>query len=633
MTTRTDLLAYELRRLSDRVLAGHGLTDDRTASTHALAHWAEDADAPSRDIHGNPTAPGPGDLAKHVASSFKLRGADVDVALAVLGSEIDHEFGALLFHDRNRTELAIMAALYPRLEDRLRLADVVGADAPVVRRALLRRTPRDGGAILTATRRFRAAVFGHSLLSALPSFAELVEADVPRAPWITAPEGLLEGMRSGALCVITGGAGTGRTTWACSAARDLAPAFLRIDVARAAHAHADVATEIGELLEDAAMLGIPVVLDNAGGLLGRSARLPLIIEDVLMRSPAKIFTVADEDDDLHERLASHAIARVRVGAPDAHTRRLLWRAAGVDDHVMRTIADDLVLTPRQIANAAALVVAGTDPATAAFEQLPKTLNLALPDRTTAKLDALVLPAEVRAEIVELIGAIRSRALVAEKLSSARGRAVTAMFNGESGTGKTFACEVIAAEVGLPLMRVNVASLVDKYIGETEKNLARVFAQAQAQGGILFFDEADALFGNRTEVSRSADRYANLETNLLLQLMEQFAGVVLLTTNLKQNIDQAFMRRITYKVFFEAPEPPERERLWRAMLPAEEYAADVDFRRLARTYELTGGSIRAAVQRAAYRAASRGTQISMADLVDCAQLEVQGMGRVATSSLK
>lgn len=403
---------------------------------------------------------------------------------------------------------------------------------------------------------------------------------------------------------------------------------LRIDVARAARAHADVIGEIRELIDDAALLGAPIILDNASGLIGKETGLSLLVEDSLVNTPAKIFVVSDRDEVL-ETMASRALAQVRVEPPPAAARRDLWSGAQLSEQLRNTLGDDLVLTPRQVANAIALIEAGADAAVAAFEQLPKTYNLTLPDRTTAKLDALVLPADVQAEIVELINAIRTRGSVAQKLASVRGKAITALFNGDSGTGKTFACEVIAAEVGLPLMRVNVASLVDKYIGETEKNLVRVFAQAQAQGGILFFDEADALFGNRTDVSRAQDRYANLETNLLLQLMEQFSGIVLLTTNLKQNIDRAFMRRIMYKVFFEPPEPDERERLWRSMLPATEYAENIDFARLARTFELAGGSIRAAVQRAAYRAAARNTQISMEDLVDCAQLEVQGMGRVAT----
>lgn len=608
-----DPLAYELRRLSDMILAGYD--EFRESTERSLGDSAP-----------------PGELAKVIASSFEVRGVDVDVALAVLGSEIDYEFGALLFRDRAHTELAVLAALYPRLEDRLSFADAVGADAPTVKRGLLRRSHRDGSAVLSATRRFRSAVFGRPFLSALPDFAQLITSEPRKAPWITPPLGLLEAMSAinhGCLCIVTGSAGVGKTTWACDAAYAIARPVLRIDAARAARAHADVISEIRELLDDAALLGTPIVLDNASGLVGKETGLSLLIEDSLTKSPAKLFVIASDRDDVHEALASRALAHVRVEPPPAAARRELWSNAGVSEQVRSTLADDLVLTPRQIANAIALIDAGADPAVAAFEQLPKVQNLTLPDRTSAKFDALILPPDVQQEIVELCNAIRTRGAVTRKLTSTRGKAISALFNGDSGTGKTFACEVVAADVGLPLMRVNVASLVDKYIGETEKNLVRVFAQAQAQGGILFFDEADALFGNRTDVSRAQDRYANLETNLLLQLMEQFVGIVLLTTNLKQNIDQAFMRRIMYKVFFEAPELPERERLWRSMLPASEYASNIDFTRLARTFELTGGSIRAVVQRAAYRAAARNAQISMADLVDCAQLEVQGMGRVAT----
>jgi SpoVK/Ycf46/Vps4 family AAA+-type ATPase len=188
--------------------------------------------------------------------------------------------------------------------------------------------------------------------------------------------------------------------------------------------------------------------------------------------------------------------------------------------------------------------------------------------------------------------------------------------------------VISVEVGLPLMRVNVASLVDMYIGETEKNLARVFAQAQAHGGILLFDEADALFGARTNVSRAQDRYANLETNLLLQLMESFSGIVFLTTNLKNNIDPAFMRRIMYKVYFEPPEPVQRAALWRRHVPEVLWGEHINFDRLGTAFELTGGSIRSAALRAAYRCSALGRGISTLDLVECAKLETANLGRVA-----
>lgn len=607
-----DPLAYEIRRLSQML----------------LCHNADNRDATQTSSQTVP----PGDLALRIASTFDLRGVDVDLAIAVLAGEIDHEFGALLYSIVSRTEQGVLAALLPRLEDRLAVLDAVGQDAPVLRAGLLRRSEQDGVGTLSTTRRFRATVAGFPLLAMLPEFAWLVETAPLPVPWVVPPAGLIEVMThasQAAMCVISGAPGVGKSSWARHAAYSVGGRYLDIDVARAARAGRDVLQEIRELLVDAALQRVPVVLDNAGEMLTNESRLSLLIEDLLDMTDGRFFVVVGDAEHITNRLASRALSQVRMGPPPPAARRDLWQRAPMDARTRQTLADDLVLTPRQIDHAITLIESGVEPAIAAFEQLPKAHNLTLPNKSRVKLEALVLPEDTRREVEELICAIRARGHVVSRLAQGRGHAITALFNGESGTGKTFACEVIAAEVGLPLLRVNVASLVDKYIGETEKNLERVFAQAQAQGGILFFDEADALFGARTDVSRAQDRYANLETNLLLQLMESFSGIVLLTTNLKQNIDQAFLRRIMFKVYFETPEPKERERLWRSVMPAADFAPDIDFARLARSFELAGGSIRAAALRAAYRAAAASTPIQMADLIECAQLETQGMGRVAT----
>jgi hypothetical protein len=604
-----DPFAYEIRRLSEVVTS------------------TKSADASSE----SPRRIRPGKLAMRLASAFGLRGIDVDVALAVLAARVDHEFGLLIHTIAGRTELGLLAALLPRLEDRLACFDAVGNEAPVMRARLVRRAEVDGVGVLAPPRRFRTAVFGQHLLSSLPAFAERIGSSHVPMPWVVPPSGLMSSMQgeTSAMCIVSGGAGCGKTSWACQAAHSLTGAALRIDVASAARNESSAIAEVRELVEDAALVGWPVVLDNAGARLVAELRLSLLLDELLESSQGKVFLVLGDGETLDERVETRALAHVRVPPPPPSVRRQLWASVRATVEIPSTLADDLVLTPRQIRNAVAMVNAGADPVLAALEQLPRSQNLALPDRATAKLDALILPADVRSEIVEIINAIKTRGTVAQKIDSSRGRAITALFNGDSGTGKTFSCEVIAAEVGLPLMRVNVASLVDKYIGETEKNLVRVFEQAQAQGGILFFDEADALFGNRTDVSRAQDRYANLETNLLLQLMEQFTGVVLLTTNLKQNIDQAFMRRIMFKVYFDPPEARERTLLWWNALPAERFEDGIDFARLARSFELSGGSIKAAALRASYRATAAGRRVSIVDLVDCAQLEVLGMGRVAT----
>jgi len=603
-------LAYEIRRLSDRLLAR---VDDRAIEPAA-----------------------PGELALRIAGAFELQPIEVDLALTVLVAELDAEFRSLVHSalppgDR-ATDLGLMAALLPELEHRLAVLDSVGPACPLVARGVLRRTEDGGSAYLRATRRFRAIVLALPVLADLPAYARL-DLRAPNAPsWIATPAGLaatMAAVASGSLCVVSGPTGTGKTSWARAMAASIASPVLYIDVAAADHGRA-VAIEIRELIEDAGLAGAPVVLDNASRFVGHDSKLTQLLLDALDRIHCPIFLVVEAAAQVDDRLRMRALSHVAIDNPPQDVRRALWRAnpdvAGLD---LGTVAEDLILGPRQIQNATDLVQhGGLSPIAAAIEQLSKDHRLTLPNPATAKLSALVLPSDTRDEIIEVIHAIRCRADVLAEIPGVRGRGISALFDGDSGTGKTFTCEVIAAEVGLPLMRVNVASLVDKYIGETEKNLARVFQQAQAHGGILFFDEADALFGARTEVSRAQDRYANLETNLLLQLMEEFAGVVLLTTNLKRNIDQAFMRRIMYKVYFDVPEARERALLWRGLVPPSRCAGPIDFMTLGQSFELAGGSIRSAALRAAYRCRAMGRGLTMADLVECAKLESASMGRVA-----
>jgi len=174
--------------------------------------------------------------------------------------------------------------------------------------------------------------------------------------------------------------------------------------------------------------------------------------------------------------------------------------------------------------------------------------------------------------------------------------------------------------------------VSKYVGETEKNLAQVFDAAEAGHAVLLFDEADAMFAKRTEVKSSVDRYANLEVNYLLQRMEAFTGVAILTTNFDAAIDEAFRRRLAFRIAFPLPESDERERLWRAMLPAHALAAGIDFQALADDYAMSGGYIKNAALRAAYLAAADGNAITMRHLVKAAGAEYAAMGKVVTQGI-
>ena len=239
-------------------------------------------------------------------------------------------------------------------------------------------------------------------------------------------------------------------------------------------------------------------------------------------------------------------------------------------------------------------------------------------------------------IDELMARIRERRHVYEDWNFAakagRSVGVSALFSGPPGTGKTMAAGLIAREVGTAVYQVDANKIVSKWIGETEKNLAALFDAAEAGQAILLFDEADALFGKRTDVKSSNDRHANQETNFLLQRLESFTGICILTTNHEDSLDEAFRRRLSLHVRFPMPEPEERARLWQALLPAEAPVENgVDFGDLADQYEMSGGYIRNAVLRAAFYAADRNTQIRAVDLARAASLEYQAMGRVIAST--
>jgi ATPase family associated with various cellular activities (AAA) len=245
---------------------------------------------------------------------------------------------------------------------------------------------------------------------------------------------------------------------------------------------------------------------------------------------------------------------------------------------------------------------------------------------------LVLPTRQLEVLRSISGYLRHRDLVLSEWgygrAAGRAQGIKALFAGESGTGKTLAAQVLAHELGLDLYRIDLATVVSKYIGETEKNLNEVFDAAEGSNAILFFDEADALFGRRSEVRDAHDRYANIEVAYLLQKMEAYPGAVILATNLRQNLDEAFLRRLDFVVDFPFPDAPERARIWRLLLPAAAPVADdLDVEFLAEQFRLSGGAIRNCSVAAAFLAADDGGTITMDHLVRAVALEYGKLGRL------
>lgn len=247
-------------------------------------------------------------------------------------------------------------------------------------------------------------------------------------------------------------------------------------------------------------------------------------------------------------------------------------------------------------------------------------------------DDIILPTDQRTILNEIVAAVRGRSRVLEQwgvgqklVSSA---AITVLFAGDPGTGKTMAAEVIAKELNLDLYRIDLSTLISKYIGETEKNLEKIFSEAESSNAILFFDEADAIFGKRSEVKDAHDRYANIEVSYLLQRMEAYDGVTILATNLRANLDEAFTRRLQFAVDFPFPDPPDRLRIWQTLFPPDvPKRSDLDFELLAKRFKLAGGNIRNVIVSAAYQAAADGGQVTMQHLLHGTRRELQKMGRL------
>ena len=263
---------------------------------------------------------------------------------------------------------------------------------------------------------------------------------------------------------------------------------------------------------------------------------------------------------------------------------------------------------------------------------PRLGDLAQPIETLATLGDIVLPEKEKQVLKTITAHVRQRSKVYEAWGfsgkSRRGLGISALFAGASGTGKTMAAEIIAGELKLDLYRIDLSSVVSKYIGETEKNMRQVFDAAETGGAILLFDEADALFGKRSEVSDSHDRYANMEVAYLLQRIESYRGLAILTTNLKDSVDQAFLRRIRFVMQFPFPDAQQREEIWQRVFPQQTPTRDLHYRRLAKL-NVAGGNIRNIAINAAFLAADEGSAVEMKHILLAAQSEYIKLERPLT----
>jgi ATP-dependent 26S proteasome regulatory subunit len=371
--------------------------------------------------------------------------------------------------------------------------------------------------------------------------------------------------------------------------------------------------------------------------------------DALLRDMGTFLIIGSRERQRSDR----EMVAVEVSKPDKAAQRVLWRQALADvpslNGSVETVVQQFDFGPRAVAQSALAAetrarlrasdasaqVTANDLWQACREQagwyLDELAQRVVPGGTW---EDIVLPEDVFQQLREIAAQVANRPLVYEEWGFGarlnRGRGLSALFSGSSGTGKTMAAEILANHLRLDLYRIDLAGVVSKYIGETEKNLRKVFDSAEQSGAILFFDEADALFGKRTEVKDSHDRYANIEVNYLLQRMEEYKGLAILATNRKSALDQAFLRRLRFLIDFPFPEASSRLRIWQKVFPPQAAVGELDYGLLARI-EIAGGNIKNIALNAAFLAADEGAAIGMAHVTRAAQREYAKMDRLISQA--
>jgi len=465
----------------------------------------------------------------------------------------------------------------------------------------------------------------------------------------TAPPGLmglLGGAASGTALLLYGEDTNACVGAAAEAGRAFGRPLLLIDGAKIAALDAEQgAATLRRCLREAVLRDLLPCVTGAATLLREHTPSAQGCRGAIAASPIPALLVS-ESAASELAYAGSGIVPVHVPPPRADARLGVWSAAArahgitIDEATLLALAETTSgLSASAVEDVVALATAGAaaDGARATGQHVQraargtlrarvKTLNLLAP---RYGWDDIILPPDRLQLLRHLCSRVRYRAQVRETwgVGGATLPGVTALFAGQPGTGKSMAAEIVANDLGLDLYKIDLAQIVSKYIGETEKNLSRLFDEAEASGVVLVFDEADALFGKRSDVKDSHDRYANLEISYLLQRMERYRGLAVLTTNLRANLDEAFTRRIGVSIDFPLPGAADRLRMWRRALDKAPCAPDLELGALAQGLELAGGAILNVAVAAAHLAAEEGAAIDHERLLRAVRWELQKMGRL------
>jgi len=608
---------------------------------------------------------------------FHLSAFDIDALLVCLLPELDLKYQRLYAYlqddvtKKSPSVDLVLCLLCQSFEDRLEAREAFSSEAHLIKYHLLhlyddhsRPAPLLAKS-LQVDERITSYLLGSDQVDArLSSFTRLLQPKV-KLPDVVLPDDTKHHLvkltahfkEESLISYFRGSHGVGKQTTAEAVCYQLGVPLLVVEVTRMLATDIPLELSVPLIFREGRLQSAALYLNNYDVLLseekGVKAGYYSVIPE-LENYPRWVFLSGEEDWEPRGGLHNKPFVGIEFTIPAYSGRRQLWErywngqstlASEVD---FSDLAGKFRLSGGQIRDAVAIahslarwrdprngLVTTQDLYSACQQQSRHRLNtLAQKIHPRYDWDDIILPRDQVEQLHEICSYVKHYHTVygnwgfGQKLS--RGKGLNMLFTGPSGTGKTMAAEIMANELGLDLYKIDLSAIVSKYIGETEKNLERIFREGQNSNAILFFDEADALFGRRSEVRDSHDRYANIEVAYLLQKMEEYDGVVILATNLRKNMDEAFARRMHFTIEFPIPEEADRHRIWQSIFPEEApLRNDIDLSFLARQFKITGGNIKNIALGAAFLAADDGSFITMENLIRATKREYQKMGKLCT----
>jgi len=659
--------------VSDHGVENHGADDlDRLLADEeaAVAGKGPDGDAGLRaPLH-------------ELQHMFGLSAFEMDVLLVGILPEIDPDFEryfAYLQDDITRktpTAGLVLKLLCERFEDTLTARRIFCSDAPLIKNGLIHLSPGYGRGETTLPAKFvrvderisRYLIGINEIDRRLRSFASIYRPGAALQDVLLPAELKERLLRLAAgdgeippVYHFHGTAGAGKRTAAMAVCGEIGMPLLIVEAKPLLAAETPAAESLPLVFREGRLQGASLYLEGSDLLFGSDgpdagdiyySNLLAELDDF----PHPVFLGSEKMLEFRRYPQRRPLFTIGFTPPAHRARKQLWLRQTADDVRLSPdidfddIAGKFRLTAGQIADAVAAarslalwrepgnaLVTSDDLYLVCRQQSRRRLNT-LTNQAESRYDwdDIILPKDQKEQLMEICSQVKYRGTVyndwgfGRKLT--RGKGLNVLFSGPSGTGKTMAAEIMGNELGIDLYKIDLSVIVSKYIGETEKNLDRIFREGTTANAIIFFDEADSLFGKRSEVRDAHDRYANIEISYLLQKIEDYDGVIILATNLRKNMDDAFARRMHFAIEFPVPDEPDRYRIWRSMFPAEApLGQDLDIDFLARQFQVTGGNIRNIALASAFLAAQDGGVITMSDIIRATRREYQKMGKLCTET--